>query len=55
MRLAELLTAITPEAIDGPVDVEIADIAYDSRRVQAGSLFCALRGSVVDGHRFIAS
>ena len=54
MRLAELLTVITPEKVTGPVDVEINGLAYDSRQVRPGDLFCALRGSVADGHRFIS-
>ncbi len=53
MRLSELLTAITPETVTGPLETEITGLAYDSRQVRPGSLFCALRGSVADGHRFI--
>lgn len=34
-------------------DVEIGAIRYDSRRVGPGDCFVALRGSGVDGHRFI--
>lgn len=36
----------------GP-DVTIRGIAYDSRRVQAGDLFCALVGQKTDGHRYL--
>ena len=30
----------------------ISDMTHDSRRVSSGSLFCCVRGSVVDGHDF---
>lgn len=35
-------------------DVEITSVTYDSRHVQAGSLFCCLVGLVSDGHTFAA-
>lgn len=34
-------------------DIEICAIEQDSRKVQAGSLFVAVRGTNVDGHSFI--
>jgi len=34
-------------------DVDVRSIQYDSRKVQNGDLFVAIRGSVVDGHAFI--
>ncbi len=37
-----------------PGDVEIASVEYDSRRVEPGALFVAIRGFVADGHDFIA-
>ncbi|HET6514689.1 MAG TPA: UDP-N-acetylmuramoyl-L-alanyl-D-glutamate--2,6-diaminopimelate ligase [Thermodesulfovibrionales bacterium] len=36
------------------LDTEISGIAYDSRRVEEGSLFAAVRGENLDGHRFIS-
>lgn len=34
-------------------DVAIRGIQYDSRKVQPGELFVAIRGTALDGHRFI--
>lgn len=47
-RIAEILGA-SPA---GAEDVEIADLAYDSRQVTAGGLFFCVPGAVTDGHRF---
>ncbi len=38
----------------GDLGVNIVHITDDSRRIQTGSLFVALRGGQVDGHEFIA-
>ena len=46
-RIAEELHVTLPER-----DVEITDVAYDSRKVTPGALFCCLRGEKTDGHRF---
>lgn len=39
----------------GPLDAPLVAITDDSRHVQAGSLFVAVKGEHVDGHRYIAS
>ncbi len=39
--------------IHGDAAVSIADLCYDSRAVQPGALFVALRGARTDGHRFV--
>lgn len=36
------------------LDSEVSSLAFDSRNVQANSLFIAARGTQVDGHNFIA-
>jgi UDP-N-acetylmuramoyl-L-alanyl-D-glutamate--2,6-diaminopimelate ligase len=52
MRLAELVAG-TPEArIVGDGSAEIADLAYDSRKVEPGTLFFCVVGEKVDGHEF---
>ncbi len=38
----------------GPETVVVGSVAFDSRRVQAGALFCCVPGSTTDGHRFAA-
>ena len=51
---AKLLAQILPGAeVSGGGDVDICGVTYDSRKVQNGWLFAALRGNATDGHRFI--
>ena len=60
MKLAELIREAGLQLRDEggaklPGQIEINGIAYDSRRVQPGNLFVAIRGEKDDGHRFITS
>src|SRR5438105_14966543 len=42
MLLSRLLTALPQAQVTGPVEVDISDIAYDSRQVNPGALFVAV-------------
>ena len=53
MTLSQLLKDITPIAVTGNAERDITGVAIDSRQVQPGYLFIAMRGTQVDGHRFI--
>ncbi|MGC8874031.1 MAG: UDP-N-acetylmuramoyl-L-alanyl-D-glutamate--2,6-diaminopimelate ligase [Chloroflexia bacterium] len=53
MRLDELLRELPEAQTTGNLRVEIAGLTYDSRRVQPGYLFVAIRGFHLDGHDFI--
>ncbi len=55
MKLNELLSSIDLLQIVGDPAIEICDVQIDSRKVQAGHLFIALRGTQVDGHTFIST
>lgn len=52
-RLENLIKAIRPVKVEGPLDREIHALAYDSRRVGPGTLFFAMKGEKVDGAQFI--
>ena len=52
-RLADLLSAITITEIIGSDAKEITSLECDSRCIQRGSMFVAVRGVTVDGHKFI--
>jgi UDP-N-acetylmuramoyl-L-alanyl-D-glutamate--2,6-diaminopimelate ligase len=52
MRVSELIEGVAVKAVRGDVAVEIADLAYDSRRVGPGTLFFCVRGMSSDGHDF---
>ncbi|GAA4520547.1 UDP-N-acetylmuramoyl-L-alanyl-D-glutamate--2,6-diaminopimelate ligase [Sphingobacterium thermophilum] len=53
MKLKELLHAIPVLQVIGPLEVEVDTIAFDSRQVQQGTLFVAVRGVHTDGHLFV--
>ena len=54
MTLKELIKNIRPESITGDTGIEIKGVNIDSRRIAAGHLFVAMKGTQVDGHAFIA-
>ena len=53
MRLKDLLSKITYRQMSGEENPEISSVAYDSRRVEKGSLFVCLKGFETDGHKYI--
>jgi UDP-N-acetylmuramoyl-L-alanyl-D-glutamate--2,6-diaminopimelate ligase len=54
MKLKDLLKNIKPIGIDGDTEVEITGVNIDSRRIESGHLFVAIKGTQVDGHKFIS-
>ena len=54
MQLDALIRALGPGEVVGAAPVEVADLAYDTRRVVPGSLFFCVRGQRVDGHALAA-
>ena len=53
MKLKELLQGLETTFIKGPVDLEIKNIHYDSRKIAQHGLFVATTGLTFDGHDFI--
>ena len=53
MILRKLLENVTPLCVIGDAEVEITGVKIDSRQVKPGYLFVAMKGTQVDGHKFI--
>jgi UDP-N-acetylmuramoyl-L-alanyl-D-glutamate--2,6-diaminopimelate ligase len=53
MRLSELIAAIPGARVQTFGDPEIRRVVHDSRIVEEGDLFVAVRGLSSDGHRFV--
>ena len=53
MMLSEIIQGTGPQEISGDTGVDIAGLAYDSRKVGRGDLFFALQGEHADGRAFI--
>ena len=53
MNLQQLIQVLDNPEIRGSVSKEISGIQSDSRKVEPGFLFVAVRGTVVDGHNYI--
>ena len=53
MLLDKVINGLEIEKIQGGLDINIDNIAYDSRKTRQGSLFVCIEGTVVDGHNYI--
>lgn len=53
MKLYELLKDINYEIINGSIDIDIASISYDSRKVNENTMFVCINGANVNGHDYI--
>jgi UDP-N-acetylmuramoyl-L-alanyl-D-glutamate--2,6-diaminopimelate ligase len=54
MRLDALLAGAGEARVIGDAAVDVASLAYDSRKAKAGTLFFCVPGEKVDGHEFAA-
>ena len=53
MKLSEIIANLIPIEIIGNPETEITGVEIDSRRVKAGNLFIAVKGTQADGHTYI--
>ncbi|MCF0200357.1 MAG: UDP-N-acetylmuramoyl-L-alanyl-D-glutamate--2,6-diaminopimelate ligase [Bacteroidales bacterium] len=53
MKIKEILANCNLLEIVGNKDLEIGKLSFDSRTVEQGTLFFAVRGTQVDGHNYI--
>ena len=53
ISLKELLKGIEIQDVSGDFSIQINSFHYDSRKIRAGDVFIALKGSEFDGHDYI--
>lgn len=54
MQLKELLYKVALVSVKGPTDITVSKIEFDSRKVAHQDVFVAIRGTVSNGHDYIA-
>src|SRR3989344_8683684 len=52
-KLSELLQTVPDSQIFGDVTTEVNTVTDDSRKIEKGGLFVAIKGLKVDAHKFI--
>ncbi|MEX0651425.1 MAG: Mur ligase domain-containing protein, partial [Actinomycetota bacterium] len=52
ISLSALIEAVPGVRTRGDAAVSVLDVAYDSRSLTTGALFCCVRGETADGHDF---
>ncbi|OEK03475.1 UDP-N-acetylmuramoyl-L-alanyl-D-glutamate--2,6-diaminopimelate ligase [Roseivirga sp. 4D4] len=52
-QLKDILYKVSLQSVAGNMETEVTQLAFDSRKVDVGSVFIAVSGTQVDGHDFI--
>lgn len=53
MKLKQIVADIEYELLQGTLERDVEDLAYDSRKVVPNGMFVAIAGTVQDGHEYI--
>lgn len=53
MKLQDLLYGVSIKSLVGKPTIEVSNMAFDSRLVNFGTMFFAIKGTVADGHLYI--
>ncbi|KAA6318913.1 UDP-N-acetylmuramoyl-tripeptide--D-alanyl-D-alanine ligase, partial [termite gut metagenome] len=53
MKLEQVVSTIQPIQVIGSKEIEITGIHIDSRLIEPGYLFIAVKGTQTDGHAYI--
>ena len=53
MILSDLVQNVLTLSVKGDIDTDVVDVQFDSRKVNAGSVFVATKGTATNGHDFI--
>ena len=53
--LKDILYKVSLKSVSGNMETEVKALAFDSRKVEAGTAFIAVKGTQVDGHDFIST
>ncbi|MFZ9660673.1 MAG: UDP-N-acetylmuramoyl-L-alanyl-D-glutamate--2,6-diaminopimelate ligase [Chitinophagaceae bacterium] len=54
-KLSDILYKVNIIAVNGITDIEVTNVVSDSREVNQGACFVAVRGIGIDGHKYIGS
>ena len=54
MNLQDLLYKVSVCKVVGNTNIEVTDVAFDSRKVKNNSLFVAVKGTQSDGHAYVS-
>lgn len=52
-QLKDILYKVSLQSVSGDMETEVTTLAFDSRKVEVGSVFIAVSGTQVNGHDFI--
>ena len=53
MKLTEILQGVDVKEWRGGEEAEVSGLAYESKKVREGSVFCTWKGKKSDGHAFV--
>ena len=53
LRVAEIIEAVKGQLLSGDLQLMISGVSIDSRTINSGELFIAIKGNNFDGHNFI--